>query len=72
MNKENLIKEFSKFGEVQVCKLNKVFTLLITGRGLDKFTTLNKIQYLTSKTDYSIIEVFKNDESFVLIVLTKK
>lgn len=71
-NIENLMSALSEFGQVEICKAGYVFTLLMTGKGLTKSTTMNSIQMMVLEftgDDYPTIECMRNDENYVCIVL---
>lgn len=67
-----LIVALSEFGTVQICKAGVVFTLLMTGTGLTKMSTANKIQMLVVEftgDDYPTVEAMRNDETYYCIIL---
>lgn len=70
-----LTASLSEYGTVQIIKAGVVFSLLITGEGLDNWGTCNEIQMsiVTALEDeYPEIEVMRNDKSFFCVVLKKK
>lgn len=71
----SLVKKLTKYGKVEVCNANHVFTLLITGKKLDNGLTVldisNSINELM-KEYFPIIETCKNDNHFYLLVLRKE
>ena len=73
MNLENLKKELSKVGTIQAIKEGVVFTLLMKGSGLSNYKIVSEITMavLDSIGDkYPNIEVMKNDDDFLLLVLS--
>ena len=73
MNLENLKKELSKVGTIQAIKEGVVFTLLMKGSGLSNYKivsgiTMDVLDYVGDK--YPNIEVMKNDDDFLLLVLS--
>ena len=69
-----LIEKLSEFGRVQICTAKQVFTLLMTGKGLDKMSTGVAIHELVTDAvarDYPNVENIRNGESFYCIVLSK-
>lgn len=61
-----------KYGTLQVCKEDFVFTVFITGSDLSNWKIVNDIQkdildYVGKK--YTKIEVLKNDSDFFLMIL---
>jgi hypothetical protein len=72
---EKLRKDLSEYGVVKVLKEGFVFTLLITGKDMSKYTIVNNIQKLVLDyvgDKYPIIEVLNNSENFLLYILKPK
>jgi len=74
MSKEllELNMALSKFGNVQLLREGKCFSMLITGDGLSNWNTYNKILGLVSdftKEKYPIVEAIKNEKDFFCMVL---
>ena len=72
MTIEKLKISLSKFGYIQIIKEGIVFSLLITGEGLAKSSTVNNIQmqvmeYAVEK--YPFIEAMRNDDYFFCMIL---
>lgn len=72
MNQSQFIRKVSKYGKVEAIKEGIVFTLLLTGSGLMKSSTVSEIgklaiEYMGDK--YPNIEVMSNDENYFLIIL---
>lgn len=75
MKIEALKMILSKFGNVQICKADLVFVMLLTGTGLSKFQTFNDIQELCLQfcaDKYPIVEAIRNEDSFFCMVLKPK
>lgn len=73
MNIEKLKSQLSKVGKIEVIKEGIVFTLLMKGSGLSnhKIVTGITMAVLDSVGDkYPNIEVMKNDDDFMLLVLS--
>lgn len=66
---ENLKNELSKLGEIEVLKNDYVFTLLMKTPKASKL--ILKVMGLVTEyiTDKPNIEVIKNDEDYILIIL---
>lgn len=75
MRTSTLYTSLNKYGTVQAAKEGLVFTFLITGTKLTSMNTVNDVQQKVLQCvgdKYPVIEVMKNDETFILIVLKKK
>ena len=75
MTTTQLKEKLSKYGTVLVAKEGAVFTVFIKGNGLSQSTKLMKIgaiihEYAGEK--YPDIEVFLNEDDFILSVLKPK
>lgn len=71
----SLTKKLSKYGRVEVCNANYVFTLLITGKNLDNGLTVTDILNSTNelmKEQFPIIEALVNESHFYLLILRKE
>jgi hypothetical protein len=73
---EDLKKQISKIKDanIEVIKAESVFTLLLTGKGLSKWDTVNRINMDVAEfvgDEYPILEVMKNDDGFFLMVLRR-
>lgn len=69
---EKLIKLLSDYGTVEICKAGEVFTLLITGKGLNNALTVSEIQLLylgALKGKYPFIEAVRNTDNYYCVVL---
>ena len=69
---EGIIEHCMKYGNVEVCKAGKVFTLLIVGEGLARATNVMDIQRTVLQKvspHYPNIEVTKNSDNFFLYIL---
>ena len=69
---ENLKEKLSELGTIQIIKVGHVFTLLLTGPGLSKSSTLQQIFDLIRKypmRNYPVIEAMRNNDNFFCIVL---
>lgn len=69
---EEIAKELSKYGKIEVLKVGYVFTLIMTGKNIESFKVVEGIQSIINKhivSDFPIVEVYKNEENFLLIVL---
>lgn len=67
-----LSMNLSSFGKVVVLKKGKVFTLLMVGQDLTSVNNLLLIQKLVLShvgDEYPFIEVLKNSDSFLLMIL---
>ena len=75
MNKyDKLINDLSKFGNIEVMKVGVVVTLFITGKNLSKANNTFDVLGILSeyyKDEFPNIEVMKNDETYILIILKK-
>jgi hypothetical protein len=80
MNEENdmimekLHKQLSKLGTVEVLKKGKVFTLLMTSEGFSNWTKVDAINMLAVSSvgmEYPAIEVLKNEDNYLLLILHK-
>ena len=72
MDIEQLKKQLSKFGTIEVIKAGVVFTLLMKGKDLANSNTVSKINMDVIEAvgdKYPKIEAMKNDDDFFLIVL---
>ena len=74
MEFEKLKELLSKHGQIEVIKDGYVFTLLMTGKELSKWTTFSEIQenvlkYLGGK--FPNIEVMRNEKEYFCLVLRK-
>lgn len=74
MEFEKLKELLSKHGQIEVIKDGYVFTLLMTGKQLSKWTTVSEIQenvlkYLGGK--FPNIEVMRNEKEYFCLVLRK-
>lgn len=72
MTLENLKMKLCKYGTPQIVKEGIVFSVLLTGTGLSKSTTVMKLQQLILeyvKEKYPIIEAFRNDDTFFCMIL---
>jgi hypothetical protein len=72
MNLEKLKNQLSKFGTIEAIKEGVVFTLLMKGCGMASHNVVSGItmDVLDSVGDkYPNIEVMKNDDDFLLLVL---
>ncbi|WP_093024691.1 hypothetical protein [Pustulibacterium marinum] len=72
---EEIKKELSKYGKVEICKSSGfVFSLLITGKGLTKASTYDAIVTILKKEldKHPIIECIKNEDHFLCMVLRRK
>ena len=72
MKLDTLKLRLCKFGIPQVVKEGLVFTVLITGKGLEKSETVTAIQELVldyAVDKYPLIEAVKNEDEFFLIIL---
>jgi hypothetical protein len=74
MNLEKLKEQICNIKDVhiEVIKAGVVFTLLLKGKGLSNWNTVNKINLdcLDAVGEkYSIVEAMKNDDDFFLLVL---
>ena len=61
-----------KDAQIEVIKSGVVFTLLLKGKGLSNWNTVNKINLDCLDAigeKYSIVEAMKNDDDFFLLVL---
>lgn len=75
MTLERLKNELSEIGEVLAAKEGVVLTVFMRGGNLSKASTLSKIQELILEyagEKYPMIEVFMNDNDFLLAVLKPK
>ena len=67
------IESYSKDLKVNVINENRVFTLLITGKGLLKMSTVNFITESTTeytKDKYPYVDVMNNSDHYLCMVLT--
>ena len=67
--------ELSRLGVVQVCKADYVFTLFMTGEDFTKMSIYNEIIKSCHKNvndEYPLIEVFKNEKDYFLLILKPK
>ncbi len=67
-----LLSNLSRYGLVQICKADYVFTLLITGENLSRGSVYSEITtaVLNFVGDrYPIVETVRNDENFFCLVL---
>lgn len=76
MTERKIYLGLSKFGNVEVMKLGaNIFTLLISGKGLSSLDAILDIQETLKRfdiqTDYPKVEVMKNKDSFLLMVLKR-
>lgn len=72
MELSKMKEELSQYGEIQICKADSVFTLLMTGEGLGDMKKVIKIQDIISThvvKRFPVIECAKNDDNFICIVL---
>ncbi len=69
--KAKLTEALSQYGTVKVLKAGVVLTLLMTGKKLSNWNTVNAIQsnLMNACTDYPLIEVYVNSNSYLLLVL---
>ena len=71
---ERLTEKLSEFGTVEICSAKKVFTLLMTGEGLDKMSTALAIQEAITEAvtdEYCNVEQLRNSSTYYCIVLSK-
>jgi hypothetical protein len=72
MTLDKLKELLSKYGTIQLCKKDYVFTLLMTGENLRNWQLVNEIQTEVVKcvgAEYPVIECMRNDKDFFCIVL---
>ncbi len=75
MTLSKLKEELSEIGQVVAAKEGLVLTIFMRGGNLSKASTLSKIQQLIleyAEEKYPMIEVFMNDNDFLLAVLKPK
>lgn len=73
--KEDLIKQLSVFGTVEVLSIGDHLALLMTGKGFGSLTVVNTImmELLESEAtkDYILIQSMKNDDNYLMVTLNK-
>lgn len=73
--KEDLIKQLSVFGTVEVLSIGSHLALLMTGEGFGSLTVVNTImmELLSSEAtkDYVLIQSMKNDNNYLMVTLNK-
>jgi hypothetical protein len=72
--KNIIVEELMQYGQIEVIKIGEVFTLLMTGKGLDNFMTfseINKIVLREIGEQFPKVEVMKNEDNYLLIIYKK-